>query len=239
MSMESFGLTDAGCVRGSNEDCFLIEPDLGLYMVADGMGGSNAGEEAARLSCETVLESVRQSQPRDLESLVQAFQQANHVVRSAAAAHKELEGMGTTLTAVLDCGDWIAIASVGDSRVYCYKNGQLKSITVDQNWVEEIGRGLGISDEQLRRHPMRHVLTMAIGACDGLRVQTHKVKVEPGCLYLVSSDGLHGVVDEEILARALAEERTLASHCHYLIEAARKAGGPDNITAVLLRADSE
>jgi protein phosphatase len=233
--LEAYGLTDAGCVRQNNEDYFLMQPEIGLYLVADGMGGAQAGEQASRLAAETVSEVVRAGGPPSPELLVKAFAEANRRVLEAASSDPLLEGMGTTLVALLECGPTLAIASVGDSRCYVFNGAGLSLITIDQTWVQEVGRRLGIGEEQLRVHPMRHVLTMAIGAQPALKIHTHSLPRRPGVEFLLSSDGLHGVLDHETIAEILASERTLAAKCHYLIEAAREAGGPDNITAVLLR----
>ncbi len=234
--LEAYGLTDPGCVRKNNEDYFLIQPEIGLYLVADGMGGAQAGEQASRLAAETVFEVIRSGGPPEPDLLVRAFTEANRRVLEAASDDPMLEGMGTTLVALFECGPTVAIASVGDSRCYVFNGSGLSLITVDQTWVQEVGRRLGIGEEQLRGHPMRHVLTMAIGAQPLLKIHTYCLSRRPGVEFLLSSDGLHGVLDHETITEILARERTLAAKCHYLIEAARKAGGPDNITAVLLRA---
>ena len=126
--------------------------------------------------------------------LVEAFQKANHKVMEAAAADPSLEGMGTTMVAALAKNGELWIASVGDSRAYLYDEGQLHTITEDQTWVNEVGRRLGIDEETLKNHPMRHVLTMAIGVSEQLRVLTYVVKPTPGMQVLLCSDGLHGVV---------------------------------------------
>jgi len=234
--LEAYGLTDRGCVRKNNEDYFLIEPGIGLYLVADGMGGAQAGEHASRLAAETVREVVgRGGSPRPA-LLVEAFEEANRRVFESASRDPQLEGMGTTLVALLECDGCFAIASVGDSRCYEFHGGVLSLVTVDQTWVQELARRLRLDAEQLRSHPMRHVLTMAIGAQRALEIQTYTRLRRPGVQMLLSSDGLHGVIDEGRIAEALASERTLEAKCHYLIEAARQAGGPDNITAVVLKA---
>jgi protein phosphatase len=234
--LEVFGLSDPGCVRKNNEDCFLLDRDAGLYLVADGMGGAQAGEHASRLAVDTVAELVQGAlDPPAPELLTHAFEEANRRVLDAAAQDCNLEGMGTTLVGVLDCGDELAIASVGDSRAYLHRNGELRVITEDQTWVQEVGRRLGLEDAMLRAHPMRHVLTMAIGVSNPLRVHSYSLPPEPGTQILLCSDGLHGVVPQEVIAEVMGSERTLQAKCHYLIEAACNNGGPDNITAVLLR----
>jgi serine/threonine protein phosphatase PrpC len=233
--VEPFGMSDPGCVRPNNEDYYLIAPDLGLYVVADGMGGAQAGEHASKLAAETVWDVVHRNGTPSVETLLRAFEEANRRVLSAAASDVRLEGMGTTLVAALECGDELLIASVGDSRAYIYEAGRLVVVTEDQTWVHEIGRRLGLDDESLKKHPMRHVLTMAIGVSSQLRVHSYALRMHPGAEVLLCSDGLHGVVGEEQIAAALASRQDPESKCRELIQAARAAGGPDNITAVLLR----
>ncbi|HYL34549.1 MAG TPA: protein phosphatase 2C domain-containing protein [Bryobacteraceae bacterium] len=234
--LEAFGLSDPGCVRQNNEDSYLLLPGTGLYVVADGMGGAQAGEHASRLAVETVASFIAASSQRDANTLAEAFQEANSRVMRAAASDANLEGMGTTLIAALENGPEILIASVGDSRAYVYEGDELTGITEDQTWVHEVGRRLGIDERTLRTHPMRHVLTMAIGVSPELRVHSYALKPEAGTLILLSSDGLHGVVEPGVIADTLSGNGSLESKCRRLIEAARRAGGPDNITALLLRA---
>jgi PPM family protein phosphatase len=235
--LEAFGASDPGCVRSNNEDYFLVVPSIGLYLVADGMGGAQAGEHASRLAAETVHQAVQQNaRALDTDGLVGAFGQANQRIMQEAAANPEMEGMGTTLVAAVENDGDLIIASVGDSRVYTYQKGVLQAITEDQTWVNEVGRRLGIDEENLKNHPMRHVLTMAIGVSENLRVHTHRIKPSSGMLILLCSDGLHGVLSEDELKKTLASAGSLETKSKELIDLARKHGGPDNITAVLLRA---
>jgi PPM family protein phosphatase len=235
--LEAFGATDPGCIRANNEDCYLLEPSMGLYVVADGMGGAQAGECASKLATETLLEMVQQNRGSDgSEILMEAFHEANHRVMEAATGDPALEGMGTTMVAALVKNGELCIASVGDSRAYVFDDGKLHAVTQDQSWVNEVGRRLGIDEETLKNHPMRHVLTMAIGVSEQLRVLTYVLKPTPGMQVLLCSDGLHGVALEEELLHALASRASLEAKCEALIEAARDRGGPDNITVVLLKA---
>jgi serine/threonine protein phosphatase PrpC len=234
--LEAFGLSDPGCVRPNNEDYYLLAPEKGLYVVADGMGGAQAGERASKLAVDTLAGFIAKSGQAGAEMLAEAFQEANNQVMNAASSDVNLEGMGTTLVAALEAGPEILIASVGDSRAYVYQGDELIGITEDQTWVHEVGRRLGIDETSLRSHPMRHVLTMAIGVSPELRVHSYALKPQAGAEVLLCSDGLHGVVDEGVIAEALAGNGSLESKCRKLIEAARAAGGPDNITTVLLRA---
>jgi PPM family protein phosphatase len=242
LMIEAYGASNVGCVRTNNEDYFLVAPTLGQYVVADGMGGAQAGEHASKLAVETVHDLLQKLDPehRDsetvCEALVSAFEEANRRVMDAASADPNLEGMGTTLIAAMESTDGLIVASVGDSRVYVFENDKLKLITEDQTWVNEVGRRLGIEEESLKTHPMRHVLTMAIGVSEQLRVHTYELHPTPGTQILLCSDGLHGVAPEEEVADILNTKDSLESKCDQLIAAARAHGGPDNVTAVLLQA---
>ncbi len=235
--LEAFALSDKGCVRSNNEDYCQIEPELGLYLLADGMGGARAGECASRMAVETVAETILFSGARDSRSLLKAVEEANRRVIEAAAGDPSLEGMGTTLVAVLDTGSELSIASVGDSRAYLLNASGLQTIASDQTWVNEVGRPLGIAEEALRTHPMRHVLTMAIGAGSPLTINYYAIRLNPGDMVLLSSDGLHGVLEAPDIERILRRPgASLEQLCAQLIDAAKSHGGPDNVTTVLMRA---
>ena len=234
--LEAYGLSDPGCVRTNNEDYFLLAPSLDLYLVADGMGGAQAGEHASKLAGDTVADFVWAANERSGDVLLRALAEANRQVIDAAEADPTLHGMGTTMTAAWKLGSEVLIANVGDSRAYVYMGGDLHIITEDQTWVNEVGRRLGIGEDQLKVHPMRHMLTMAIGVSQTLRIHSYAVPLESGAEFLLCSDGLHGVVDVQIIREILASSEALESKCHALIDAAKRAGGPDNITAVLLAA---
>ncbi len=240
--LESFGATDPGCVRQNNEDYYLLEPDIGLYIVADGMGGAQAGEHASKMAAQLVSEKLHKAPVRDEATLLQAIQEANVAVMEAAAQNTQLEGMGTTLVAALAApgqqngqGADVWIASVGDSRAYLRGPGGLREVTDDQTWVNEVGRRLGLDEEKLKSHPMRHVLTMAVGVSQPLRVNAYTLEMTRGEELLLCSDGLHGVLAPDVLSDILQDDSlTLKTKVDRLIIAARAAGGPDNITAVIL-----
>ncbi len=236
--LEAAALSDKGCVRSNNEDYCLIEPDLGLYVLADGMGGAKAGERASRLAVDTVAEMVLLAERRDSQVLLSAVEEANRRVRDAALSDPSLEGMGTTLIAALETDDSLSIASVGDSRAYLLDDDGFRVVTDDQTWVNEVGRPLGLDEEVLRNHPMRHVLTMAIGASTPLTVNYYSVAMKNASMVLICSDGLHGVVEAPQIEQILRDGRDaapLAESCRRLVEAAKEAGGPDNVTIVLVR----
>jgi serine/threonine protein phosphatase PrpC len=235
--LEAFGLSDPGCVRSNNEDYFISDSESGIFILADGMGGANAGECASRLSAETIYEYLLHTADADgLNLLEQGFVEANRAVREAARSNPELTGMGTTLVVARDLGEArMEIGSVGDSRAYLCSEGLLSLLTQDQTWVAEVGARLGLSEEVLKKHPMRHVLTMAVGSTEELRVATRVVQMRPGDFVLLCSDGLHGIISENLLSETLDSEKTLPEKCHYLVEAAKNEGGPDNVTVVLIK----
>jgi protein phosphatase len=240
--LEADGLSDPGCVRGNNEDSLFFDARLGLFIVADGMGGAQAGEHASRMATECVTDRIRAAEVRSLDVLKRSVEEANRAVMDAAATSPRLEGMGTTIVAALtqpdakpNGGANLWIASVGDSRAYVFTPEGIQRVTEDQTWVNEIGREV-LSEEALRSHPMRHVLTMAVGVSQPLRVNTYEVQLKPGARLLLSSDGLHGVVPEAEIESHLRKSPDPAACCRALIEAAREAGGPDNITAIVVAA---
>ncbi|MGH9659554.1 MAG: protein phosphatase 2C domain-containing protein, partial [Bryobacteraceae bacterium] len=208
-------------------------------VLADGMGGARAGEQASKLAAETVVDVFREAGRCDSQVLLHAVEQANQQVMAAAKSDPSLEGMGTTLVVACDMGEEVMIASVGDSRAYLFDGGALTAVTQDQSWVNEVGRAMGLDEDTLRNHPLRHVLTMAIGAAHNLVVNYYTRAWAPGSVVMMSSDGLHGVVEpgeiEGILRQSNGNGEPLEAVCHRLINAARDSGGPDNVTVVLLR----
>jgi protein phosphatase len=236
--LESCALTDPGKVRSSNQDSFRIVPEIGLYLLADGMGGARGGERASQIAVDAVSEILRKSSShRDAAALLDAVEEANQRVLAEASRDAKLEGMGTTLVAALETRkNDIAIASVGDSRAWVLEENKLRAITEDHTWIQEVGRTLGLDETSLKTHPMRHVLTMAVGVGAPLRIRYYAVALEPDSIMMLSSDGLHGVVPEEELERILNESpRSLHEKCLELIAAANSAGGPDNVTVLLIR----
>ena len=230
-------MSDTGCVRPNNEDYFISDAESGIFVLADGMGGANAGEYASHLGAQKLYDVLRTQPVSDgVAYLEAAFTQANSAVIEAARTNPQLEGMGTTLLVARKRDESsFEIGSVGDSRAYMISRGCLSLVTEDQTWVAEVGSRLGLSDEALKKHPMRHVLTMAIGSTEDLRVFSRNVEMAAGDQLLLCSDGLHGVLQEKLLIEALESEKSLPEKCHYLIEAAKEAGGPDNVTVLLIQ----
>jgi protein phosphatase len=229
------GCSSVGRVRKNNEDSYLVDEAAGLYLVADGMGGAAAGEVASHMAAEAVAEAIRGSDEVSLELLAEAITSAGLRVQQAAKSNLSYSGMGTTVVVVARMGEGkYGVAHVGDSRAYLFNDGVLSRLTVDHTWVEEVGRRLGFSDTDLARHPMRHMLTMALGIEGMVRVPTSLLEPPAGSKLLLSTDGLHGPVSDETIAGIMARPEPAASIGEALVGAALEAGGPDNVTAVVV-----
>jgi PPM family protein phosphatase len=235
--LDACALTDTGKVRTSNQDFFRIVPEIGLYLLADGMGGARGGERASQMAVETVAEILGKSAHRDAAALLGAVEEANSRVLHESTSDARYEGMGTTLVAALETREnEVAIASVGDSRAYLFEQDRLRAVTEDQTWIQEVGRSLGLDESSLKTHPMRHVLTMAVGVGAALRIRYYAVSLKPGSILMLSSDGLHGVVPDSQLEEILSDRRKpIEAKCDELISAAHSAGSPDNVTVLLIQ----
>jgi serine/threonine protein phosphatase PrpC len=251
--VSSAALTHTGLRRESNEDAFRERPDLGLYVVADGMGGHEAGEVASGLTVEIIESFINDTRDADLNQtwpfpyemsksleanrLIAAFRLANRRVASGIAADPALKGMATTAAAVLFGRDGRAhVAHVGDSRVYLLRDKRLQQLTHDHSWVgEQIRAGL-LTDDDAQRHPWRNVVTRAISGGDDPEVETSDVVTQSGDLLMICSDGLSSVVSLEDIERLMTSSpRDLTLAATALIDAANNAGGPDNITVILVQ----
>ncbi len=248
--IEAFGRTDVGRRRKVNEDSFLVAPDSRLYAVCDGMGGHNAGEVASRIAIETLGDFVERSGvekeitwPWGLEPdlsfeanrLKTAVRLANSQVFQTADSREELTGMGTTVVAALVSGHVMTVCSAGDSRCYLVREGELQQLTQDDSWVSAaLGEGILNSDD-VERHPLRNVITKAVGARDSIDLEVLEHTLQPGDLVLLCSDGLHGMVNDQEIRRLLLDPGSLEEVSQRLVDAANEAGGRDNVTAVLLR----
>ena len=246
-------ITHPGKVRNNNEDCCLADMDLGFFVVADGMGGHNAGEVASRLAVEAIRgflvltrggESVTWPYGLDPDlsfdgnRLLTSLKLANRRVFKASESRDEFTGMGTTAVAVLIDGDQAIYASVGDSRLYSYRDNRLEQLTRDDSWVAEIrAREPGLDEAYLSRHPMRHVLTNVIGARETIEVQVRGRTLTPGERLLLCSDGLYREVGDARIASILAEQSPVASVAENLLETALRGAAADNITALLIGCD--
>lgn len=238
--------THPGRRRASNEDSYCARPDLGLFVVADGMGGHVAGEVASRLAVDAIEATIASGEccdngTRSLSAAEQrlqaAFQQAGRSIVSETSQHPRLRGMATTASALLVTADGWAIGHVGDSRVYLWRDGVLQQLTRDHSWVaEQVQLGV-LSAEDARQHPWRNVVTRALSAAEVPAVDFSPFSPQEHDLLLLSSDGLHGVVSDEFIGEVLASGQPLDQMCQRLIDAANAAGGPDNITTLIVHVD--
>jgi serine/threonine protein phosphatase PrpC len=245
--------THPGLRRAGNEDAFCCRPDLGLYAVADGMGGHVAGEVASQLAVEVIATFIADSrgadpawswplplnetQTIDGNRMSMAFRLAHKRLAAAVEADEELRGMATTAAAVLLGNGTTIVAHVGDSRVYRFRENRLEPLTQDHSWVGEQVRAGMMSDADARRHPWRNVVTRAIGGGADPEVEVAPVELSAGDRLLLCSDGLSAVVTHEKLEALMNEARPLQEACDALIEAANEAGGPDNITVLMIHVD--
>lgn len=227
-------LTDTGRVRAHNEDSVLAEPPL--FVVADGLGGHEAGEIASQIAVET----LRDHAPRraDAPALARAVKAANKEVLRAAKEGVGRAGMGTTLTAAIVEGDRIAIAHVGDSRAYLLTGGQLRQITGDHSMVADMMRRGQITEADARIHPNRSVITRALGTDAEMFADPFEIEAHTGDRLLLCSDGLTGMLDDARIAETLRAHRNPADAAAELIAAANGAGGHDNISVVIVDIES-
>lgn len=247
--ISSYGLTDTGSLRAENQDRLLVDDELGFYVVADGMGGHRHGEVAAELAIATMRYYLESSHDRadvswpfgydfelsvDSNRLTTAIRLANRQVWKRAEEKPEYAGMGTTIAAVLIHDGQAAVANVGDSRVYLFRDGHLEQVTTDDTWINAVLLH-GTPEAQLRNHPMRNVLTQAAGSQHDVSVHNVNFETREGDLVLISSDGLHGTLAESEVRDILAAGGALDAMGGRFLKAVTEQGAPDNISCVLLR----
>jgi protein phosphatase len=248
-------LSDPGLRRSSNEDCYCTRGDIGLYMVADGMGGHVAGEVASRVAVDAIEAFIEETAgadnnrtwpfpfdpaiSMDANRIKTAFRLANRRLASAISESQDLRGMATTASALLAGPEAACVAHVGDSRVYVFRDGRLSQITNDHSWVEEQVRAGTMTANAARQHPWRNVVTRALSGGEDPEVDVTELNLLAGERFLLCSDGLFSVVPDGEITEILADRtRPLQDACRRLIDAANRAGGPDNITAVVLEVDA-
>jgi protein phosphatase len=269
-AVQSFGLSDPGQKRDNNEDCFAIaelartlrvhhtnlpQPGTSLsshrayvFLIADGMGGKNAGEVASGLSVATIQDFLLNTLKRfsnlqaseeqgALRALQEAICQADSRIFEETAKHPEWEGMGTTLTMAFAVNWRLFVAHAGDSRCYLYSGRKLQQLTQDHTVIAEMTRRGAFSAGDIpARHPWRHVVTNILGGTrQGVRVEVDSLDLDPDDVLLLCSDGLTEMVPEEQIAAVLQEENDPQRACERLIAEANRLGGKDNVTAIVAR----
>jgi serine/threonine protein phosphatase PrpC len=250
--LEAHGQTDVGRRRKLNEDNFLVDDEVGLYAVCDGMGGHNAGEVASKMAIETMAAFIKKSAgeekditwPYGLETdlsfegnrLKTAIRLANKRVFKAADNREDYTGMGTTAVAALVAGGILTVGSAGDSRCYLVRDGKLTQVTRDDSWVSAAWAEGILTAEEIERHPLKNVITKAVGAKDNIDIDVVEQGLVDGDVVLLCSDGLHAMVhDDKILELLQPMPASLPEAAARLIAAANDAGGRDNVSVVLLR----
>jgi PPM family protein phosphatase len=230
--VEHAELSDVGRQREGNEDSMLVDPPL--FVVADGMGGAQAGEVASGLAVETLGEMPPDDGNVE-EELTEAIVQANRRIHDKAQDDRALAGMGTTLTAAFVHEGKVTLGHVGDSRAYRYREGELAQLTDDHSLVAELERHGKLTAAEARVHPQRSMILRALGIGAEVEVDTYCFVGEPGDVFLLCSDGLSGLVHDAVIGEVLKDCETLEAAAEKLIELANLSGGPDNITTVLFR----
>jgi len=246
LSLHSYGATDVGRRRKHNEDAFLCDDDLGLWVVADGMGGHAAGEVASREAIDTVFGMIKRGKRMlDLDAgftnekaraasrlLEGAIQAATYMVFAIGELEPGKAGMGTTMSAMMSVGDHVVIGQVGDSRIYRVRNAHAAQLTEDHTVVAwQLKHGL-ITEDEARRSRQRNVITRAVGNRDYVQVDTDVVALELGDVYLLCSDGLHGYLRTQEIPE-LTDVGGVQAVTSF-IDLANARGGKDNITAILV-----
>lgn len=242
--------TDIGRRRPANEDSYAARPDLGLFVVADGMGGHAAGEVASRLAVAAIVAGIEATAtlgpgnalPIDPvlgvpgSRLRAAFKRAAQHLAAAVRDDAGLRGMATTASAVVVAADGTAsIGHVGDSRIYLARDGRVEQVTDDHSWVQEQVRAGMLDRRVAERHPWRNVVTRALSGAEEPLVDYRTMQLRPGDRLLLSTDGLHGVIGDARLADGLdRHDGTLEALCAQLVDEANAAGGPDNVTLIVL-----
>ena len=255
MPVQWAATTDPGIRRASNEDSFCTRPDLGLFVVADGMGGHVAGEVASRIVVDAIEAFIGQTVSADLQTtwphdfdvtlgvdgnrLKGAFHLANQRLAREVAGSLDLRGMATTASALLLTEETKAVvAHVGDSRIYLWREGALQRMTQDHSWVEEQVRAGLLTPGEARTHPWRNVVTRALSGGEDPEVDVQTLALQAGDALLLCSDGLTSVVADARIAELLQGHPDLDDACAALVREANEGGGPDNVTTLIVQLDA-
>ena len=233
--VEEAARTDTGRQRDANEDSYYARSPV--YVVADGMGGAQAGEVASQIAADVFDSELRDDNPE--EELERLAREANRRIFELSRSDSSRSGMGTTLTAALISSDEVSIVHVGDSRAYLYRDGELRQLTRDHSLVEELRRQGKLTTEEAEEHPQRSIITRALGPEPDVEPDVHTHQARNGDVFLLCSDGLTSMIREDQVREILADSESLRSAVDRLVEEANRAGGRDNITVVCFRLGGE
>ena len=238
--LKTFSITDIGRKRKLNQDyVYTSEQPVGslpnLFIVADGMGGHNAGDYASKVTVETIVEKIKVSTETERTHILEeAIVAANTLIRAKARESADLKGMGTTVVVATCEGNRLCVANVGDSRLYVANRKEIRQITKDHSWVAEMVRRGGLGREEARNHPDRNIITRAIGADDTVKVDFFTVQLKEDDLILMCTDGLTNMLEDEEIRMILDGARDMVEKAEELVEAANERGGRDNISVILI-----
>jgi protein phosphatase len=250
MTLTAGGHTDTG-PRAMNQDWLQWDLGLGLFVVADGMGGHNAGEVASHLAVQTICDFIGESactsdltwpfpyevaHSVDANRLLTAVRLANRKVYDGGCHNPALEGMGTTVVAVLTTGSVAVLVGVGDSRIYRFRDDKLEQLTTDDTWLTAVV-GMADGDRALSNHPLKHVLTSVVGTRDDLKPDAREEVVRPGDRFVLCTDGIHGRLDRDAIADIVRAGGSPEQVAAALVEAAKARRTTDNATALVIAAD--
>ena len=244
-------VSDVGRVRKTNEDAFVADLDVSLFCVADGMGGHDAGEVASALAIEAISAFIRRSAvdtdfswpygidrnlSYDANRLRTAIHLANRKIFRSAESNDDYNGMGTTIVGALVNGEQMAVAHVGDSRLYLVRRGRIRQLTADDSWAATIlAHDPRLNAADIAKHPMRNVLTNVLGARDHTDIHLSERQLSSGEMLLLCSDGVHNVLDESTLCALMSQDASLESIARSVIAAALERGTRDNVTVIVAR----
>lgn len=242
--MKAFSKTDKGKRREMNQDyVYTSQSQLGnlpnLCILADGMGGHNAGDYASRYAVETIVDVIEKDNDAEPVNIIRnAIQEANHAIMEKAETDIDLEGMGTTVVAATVIGNELCVANVGDSRLYVIGD-KIQQITRDHSYVQEMVRRGELDEKDARVHPDRNIITRAIGGGNPLEIDFFEVELKESDRVLMCSDGLTDMIEDEEILRILKEKESTEEGIECLIETANENGGNDNITVVVIEPFSD
>ena len=232
------GKTDMGLKRQNNEDVFLVNPELDFCLAADGMGGAAAGEVASEIFAKAALEIFStnriRSEKETLYQVQKAYNTANKTILEHVLAHPDHRGMGCTAELVAFFEESFILGHIGDSRTYRLRDGMLEQLTEDHTLVQQQFQEGLISQDEIRNHPMRHVIFRAVGIKEEMTIDLLKGKTRPDDLFLLCSDGLSDMLEDQQIHEILCADTDIEHKTENLIESAKAAGGLDNITVVLV-----
>ncbi len=236
LKISYFGLSDVGLVREHNEDVWKALPEKGLFLLADGMGGHQAGEIAAQNAIDKLSEMIKHSFRETAEEhLAQAIKKTNAIIYQQGRENEALSGMGTTLCCLFLHEGQAILGHVGDSRIYCLRNNRLKQLTEDHSLINELLAMHAMTEEEAPHFPYKHILTKAIGTNALIDPTVYVTSLSSGDLYLLCSDGLTNFVKDQEIYTILSSDLSLKDQSQQLVDLAKNHGGGDNITVLLVK----